>query len=224
MVNPTPMSVEIFSDVVCPWCYIGKRRFDAALARYRDTYPDSPVDVTNRAYQLDPTPPNGVHEPVREAYAKKFGGPEQADAIIARVTAEAASEGIEFHMDIAQRANTLLAHRLLVLAEREGLQDELKERIMAAYFCEGLAIGDTDVLVGLAADVGMSSSMAGDWLAGSDGKDEVVEALNFALEAGLSGVPTYVFDRTSSFSGAQPTDVMFQGLEYNATNSESPTG
>ncbi|MCH7789620.1 MAG: DsbA family oxidoreductase [Acidobacteria bacterium] len=218
----TTMSVEIFSDVVCPWCYIGKRRFDAALSRYREAQPAVNVEVAYRAYQLDPTAPVGESEPVLSAYEKKFGGPEQAAAIIERVSTEAAGEGLEFRMDIAQRSNTLLAHRLLVLAERQGCQHELKERIMGGYFCEGLEIGKLDVLIELGTEVGMAADTSASWLEGTSGNDEVVAALNFALEAGISGVPTYVFDRSSAFSGAQPTDVMLQGLEFNASRITNP--
>jgi predicted DsbA family dithiol-disulfide isomerase len=210
------MNVEIFSDVVCPWCYIGKRRFDAALERYRDGNPDAELNVGYRAFQLDPTAPVGSSVPVRDAYEHKFGGPDAADAIIERVTAEAAGEGIDFNMNIARRSNTLLAHRLLVLGEIEGNQHELKERIMRAYFCEGAEIGDAGVLIELAGEVGIDSPTATTWLEGSSGNDQVVEALNFALGAGISGVPTYVFDRQSSFSGAQSVEVMLEGLEFNA--------
>ncbi len=209
------MKVEIFSDIVCPWCYIGKRRFDMALERYADEYPDRTVEVAYRAYQLDPSAPVGVTQPVRDAYAAKFGGVEQADAIIDRVTREAATVGLTFRMDIAQRANTLAAHRLMVLGEHEGTQHELKDRLMAAYFCEGLDIGDTQTLVELAAQVGVDRSDAEGWLEGTSGNEEVLEAFNFALSAGISGVPTFVFDRARAFSGAQSPDVMFQGLEHN---------
>ena len=109
-----PIRVEVWSDVVCPWCYIGKRRIEQALAALRDD-PDftDDIELVYRPFQLDPNARRGISEPVADAYARKFGGPEQAAAVIARVTAAAADAGIEFHLERAQRANTADAHRLL---------------------------------------------------------------------------------------------------------------
>ncbi len=207
------MLVEIWSDVVCPWCFIGKRRFEAGLAEFRRSNPDLEIEVAYRAYQLDPTAPVGIGEPVRAVYEKKFGGPERAAEILDHVTAEAAGEGLEFHMDVAQRANTLLAHRLLVLGEVQGVQLALKERLMAAYFTEGRAIGDADTLVELATEVGIDSETARAWLAGDAGKAEVLSHLEFAMEAGITAVPTFVFDRQAAIPGAQPAEVFTQALE-----------
>ncbi len=207
------MKVEIWSDIVCPWCFIGKRRFETALAIFSEQHPDVEVEVAYRAFQLDPTAPPGVMEPVRIAYEKKFGGPEKAAEIIDRVTAEAAGEGLDFNMDIALRANTLLSHRLLVLAEQQGCQLELKERLMKAYFSEGIAIGDPDELVRLAAEVGLDPTTARTWLEGDDGKAEVLEHLEFAGAAGISSVPTFVFNREHGVPGAQPADMFVKILE-----------
>ncbi len=206
------MLVEIWSDVVCPWCFIGKRRFEAGLAEFRRSNPDVEVEVAYRAYQLDPGAPVGFGEPVRSGYEKKFGGAEKAAAILDHVTAEAAGEGLEFRMDDAQRANTLLAHRLLVLGERQGVQPALKERLMAAYFSEGRAVGDLDTLVELAAEVGIDAETARAWLAGDAGNTEVLSHFEFAMQAGISAVPTFVFDRQAAISGAQPAEVFTQAL------------
>lgn len=214
------MLVEIWSDVVCPWCYIGKRRFETALSTFRETHPEVEVEIAYRAFQLDPTASPGTAEPVVAAYEKKFGGPEQARQIIDRVSAEAAEEGLEFDMDSAVRSNTLLAHRLLVLAEQNGCQLELKERLMAAYFCEGKSIGDPDTLVELAVEVGLDAETARGWLDGSGGRDEVGEHLEFAAAAGITSVPTYVFDRTSGVPGAQPPEVFVQVLEQLVADAE----
>mgnify|MGYP005814840719 CR=1 FL=1 len=133
----TPIRVDVWSDVVCPWCFIGKRRFERALAELDG---EVTVDVTFHAFQLDPTASPGVSQPVTEAYAKKFGGPERAKAMIDRVTAIAAEEGIEFRMDRALRANTLLSHRLVWLADQPAspvAQAVMKERLMRAYFHDG---------------------------------------------------------------------------------------
>ena len=147
------MRVEVVSDLVCPWCYIGKRRFDNAVAQVaapRATPRASPVSspavtITYRAYQLDPGAPQyTAPEPVRDVYARKFGGVARADEILANVTAVARDEGITFNMHDAVRANTLRAHRLLKLVELEAplLQAAVNESIMAAYFTEGRNIAD----------------------------------------------------------------------------------
>ncbi len=213
------MQVEIWSDVVCPWCYIGKRRFEAALEEFQGKHPDVEIDVAYRAFQLDPNAP-AESEPVIKAYEKKFGGPEAAAEIIERVTSEAAGEGLAFRMDIAQRANTQSAHRLLVLAEQQGVQAKLKERLMEAYFTEGEAIGDVDVLLRLASDVGLDEETARAWLAGSGGRREVLEHLEFAGAAGISSVPTFVFDRKAGVPGAQPAEVFVDVLEQMLAQNE----
>lgn len=203
-VAPAPvLDIEIWSDVVCPWCYIGKRKFEEGLAEFRQVRPDVEINISYRAFQLDPTAPPGVSQNVSEVYAKKFGGPEKAQEILDRVTSEAANVGIAFDMGIAKRANTLLAHRLLVLAEKQGKQLALKERLMQAYFCEGEAVGDPDVLTQLAGEVGIDESEAGVWLASRDGSLEVAEQLETAAELGISSVPTFVFNWAFGVPGAQ---------------------
>jgi predicted DsbA family dithiol-disulfide isomerase len=202
--------VEIWSDVVCPWCYIGKRRFETARHRFEAQF-DHRLDVEYRAFMLDPTAP-AVGVPVRQAYEKKFGGPEAAQQIIARVTEQAAGEGLTFNMDRALRANTLPAHRLLVLAHREGVQSALKERLMAAYFTDGLDIGDAEVLLDTAAAAGLDRDQAGAWLADDGGADEVAESLLFAADNGIASVPTFVLDRRVALPGAQDPDTIVRVL------------
>ena len=194
------VSVEIWSDVVCPWCYIGKRRFETAAAQLRD---EVDLHVVYRPYQLDPTASPGSSQPVIEAYAKKFGGPERATQIIDHVSEVAAGEGLTFHMDRALRANTLLAHRLLFLAEGTGQQNELKERFLKAYFVDGLDIGNPDVLADCAAEVGMERDSVRAFLDSDDGVAEVHTMLRAAAEAEITAVPTFVFDSRWSVPGAQ---------------------
>ncbi|MEM7324028.1 MAG: DsbA family oxidoreductase [Actinomycetota bacterium] len=196
------MMVEIWSDVVCPWCYIGKRRFEEAKTAFEERTGEK-VDVVYRPFMLDPTAPKDG-QPVRAVYEKKFGGPQAAQEILDRVTSEAAGEGLEFRMDIAVRANTLDAHRLLVLAEQHDCQIQLKERLMAAYFTEGVDVGDIDRLVEFGAEAGLDAEVARAWLQGDGGRSEVAESLDFAASNGLTGVPTYVFDRRVALPGAQP--------------------
>lgn len=217
MTTDDAIAVEIWSDVVCPWCYIGKRRFETALEQFTGSHPDVVVDVRYRSFMLDPSAPVGESQLVREVYERKFGGPDGAEQVIARVTGEAAKEGLEFNLDIAKRSNTLAAHRLLVLGEQLGCQDSLKERLLAAYFMEGEAVGEIDTLVRLAADVGIDSGKARAWLESDDdsenGRAEVDEHLEFAEANFMTGVPTFVFDRASAAQGAQEPEVYVALLE-----------
>lgn len=207
------LSVEIWSDVVCPWCFIGKRRWEEGLEAFTAAHPDVVVDVAYRAFQLDPAAPVGDSQPVLQAYEKKFGGPAQAKQIIDRVTEEASTEGLDFRMDIALRSNTADAHRLLVLAEREGVQLECKERLMLAYFTEGENIGDHDTLVRLGTDVGLDAEVARGWLQGDGGRPEVADQLVFAADSGIHSVPTFVIDRSIGVPGAQPAEVFTEVLQ-----------
>jgi predicted DsbA family dithiol-disulfide isomerase len=201
-VLPT-VSVEIWSDVVCPWCYIGKRRFERAVEQLSG---EVDVVVAFRAYQLDPTASTIMATPVIDAYAKKFGGPERAEAIIHQVTEVAATEGIEFRMDRALRANTLLAHRLLWLAEGTGHQLVLKERLLKAYFTDGLDIGDPEVLAACADEVGLPADKVLAFLASDDGEAAVREQIDFAAQAEITAVPTFVIDGRWAIPGAQDPD------------------
>ncbi len=200
------IQVEIWSDVVCPWCYIGKRRFEAAVAELGD---EVQLDVTYRPYQLDPTASPGTSQPVFEAYTKKFGGPEQAQAIIDRVTQDAAGEGLDFRMDRALRANSLLAHRLLWLAEQaESPVDQtvMKERLLQAYFVDGLDIGDPDVLAECAAEVGFDRDAVITFLESDRGRVEVAAFIGEAAELGITAVPTFVINGQWAIPGAQDSE------------------
>ena len=205
------MQVEIWSDVVCPWCYIGKRRFEDALARVAD---EIDVDITFMPYQLDPTASPGKAGPVLDAYAKKFGGHERAQQIIDHVTEIAAGSGLHFRMDRALRANTLLAHRLLWLAKSTGHQEEVKERLLQAYFVDGLDIGDPDVLATCAAETGagLDRKRVLAFLDSDEGLAEVREELQAANEMEITAVPTFVFDGKWMVPGAQDPDTFVEVL------------
>jgi predicted DsbA family dithiol-disulfide isomerase len=210
------MKVEIWSDVVCPWCYIGKRKFEAALAEFRATDgADVQVDVSWKPYQLDPTAPPGIAQPVIDAYAKKFGGPERAAEIIANVTGVAADVGLAFHMDIALRANTREAHRLLGYAlthHGAAAQDALKERLLAAYFVEGRNVADHDTLTELAAAVGLDRDDVDRFLASDEGIAELNEELAEAASHGITAVPTFVFEGRWAVPGAQDPSMFLKAL------------
>lgn len=209
---PAVISIEVWSDVVCPWCYIGKRRFERALSALASGPEpvDATIDVVYRAYQLDPSAPRGGSTPVREAYAKKFGGPERATAIIDHLTETAAADGLAFRMDVAQRSNTVLAHRSLWMAAVDhghDAQHRLKERLLAAYFTEGRNVGDVDTLAALVADVlPMTVDEVRSFLESERGKGEVNEELATAAAHGITGVPTYVINGQWAIPGAQDSE------------------
>jgi len=205
------VQVEIWSDVVCPWCYIGKRRFEDAMARVAD---EIDVDITFMPYQLDPTASPGKAGPVLDAYAKKFGGYERAQQIIDHVTEIAAGSGLHFRMDRALRANTLLAHRLLWLAKSTGHQQEVKERLLQAYFVDGLDIGDPDVLATCAAetDAGLDRERVLAFLDSDEGLAGVRQELQAAYEMEITAVPTFVFDGKWMVPGAQDPDTFVEVL------------
>ena len=203
------VEVEIWSDVICPWCYIGKRRFEAAIAEVSD---EIDVDIVFRPYQLDPTASPGKAGPVLDAYAKKFGSVERAHEIIDHVTAVAAASDIEFRMDRALRANTFLSHRLLWLAQATGHQIALKERLLQAYFIDGLDIGDPEVLARCANEVGLDHDGVRAFLDSDDGVDEVRRDLGSAHELEITAVPTFVFDGKWMVPGAQDPDTFVQVL------------
>ncbi len=216
--RPT-VTVDIYSDVVCPWCYIGKRRFENGLDRVADGL-GVDVHVVYRPFQLDPTAAPGIAEPVRDAYTKKFGGPERADEILAHVTRTAAADGIEFDMARALRANTLLAHRLLWWAAQPGSpvpQADLKERLMQAYFTDGQHIGDPDVLAGCAEELGADRATVDEFLDSDAGVAEVEAELAAAREHGITAVPTYVFNGAWAVPGAQDADTFARVIEKMAT-------
>lgn len=220
--------VEVWSDVVCPWCLIGKRRFDRANVALRDDPSFTPeITVVYRPFQLDPNARRGVVEPVADAYARKFGGPEQAAAVMERVTAMAAGEGLEFHLERALRANTADAHRLLWWALAEGgpsVQGALKQSLMLAYFTEGANIGDPDVLVDRAAGCGLDADTARSFLASEDGVEALAVGLQRAAEYGITAVPTYVIDGRWSVPGAQDGHVFEQVLRRVMTQRASTAG
>ncbi len=210
--SPPPITVEIWSDVVCPWCYIGKRRFERAMDVLAG---EIELAVAYRPYQLDPTASPGTSQPVLEAYVRKFGGPEQARMLIDRVSQAAAEDGIEFRMDRALRANSLLAHRLLWWAEQPEspvAQPVLKERLLQAYFIDGLDIGDPDDLARCAAEVGFEHDAVIDFLDGDMGRSEVAAFLEQAADHGISAVPTFVINGQWAIPGAQDTETFVNVL------------
>ena len=205
------MQVEIWSDVVCPWCYVGKRRFERALAAF--PHRDS-VEVVWRSFELDPSAPAERVGPYAEHLASKYGtSVDRAQEMVDGMTATAAEDGLELRFDRARPGSTFDAHRLLHLAAEVGLQDAVKERLMRAVFTEGEPIGHPEALVRLVAEVGVDPERARAVLAEGTYGDAVRADEEQARRFGITGVPFFVVDRTYGVSGAQPVDVLRQVLE-----------
>jgi len=205
----TTVLIEIWSDVVCPWCFIGKRRFEAALERFQHR---DDVEVVFRSFELDPNATSGT-DLVGHLAAKYGTTREGAGQMMQRVSDAGAGVGIEFRFDIATRGNTFDAHRLLHLADEVGLQHELKERLMTAYFCEGGDVADHGMLATSAAEVGLDPQAVADLLDGEEFATSVREDESTARDLGISGVPYFVIDRASGISGAQESDQMLSILD-----------
>jgi predicted DsbA family dithiol-disulfide isomerase len=204
------VDVEIWSDIACPWCYVGKRRFEAALAQFEHR---DEVNVTWRSFELDPAAPPERTGDRAERMAKKYGMTvEQAREAEQRLTDVAAGEDLPFRFDFARSGNTFDGHRLVHLAETHGLQDEMKERLLRAYFTEGELMSDHDTLVRLAAEVGLDEREVRELLAGDRYADEVRADERTAVELGISAVPTFVIDRKLGASGAQPPEALLDLL------------
>jgi predicted DsbA family dithiol-disulfide isomerase len=207
------MKVDIWSDVVCPWCYIGKRRFEAALVRFPHK---SEIHLTWRSFELDPSAPPSPDRTGHyvEHLAHKYGTTtDQAQLMIDRVTSAAAEEGLSYRFDIARRGNTFDAHRLLHLALRNGVQDELKERLDHATFTEGLPVSDHQALTEVAVEVGLDEIEVKEVLTSDTYADAVRADEAQARTYGISAVPFFVIDGKYGIAGAQPSEVIADALE-----------
>jgi predicted DsbA family dithiol-disulfide isomerase len=203
--------IEVWSDVVCPWCYIGKRRLEAALERFphRDE-----VEVVWRSFQLDPSVPEGETHALLPVLAAKYGRPlEEVRAMVRHVEETAAGEGLRYSLADGVGGNTLLAHELTHLAAGHGLQGAMEERLFSAYFQEGRSVFDVDSLVPLAVEVGLDEAEVRAALADSRFRPAVLEDARTAQALGATGVPFFVVDRRYGAAGAQPADLLLQLLE-----------
>jgi predicted DsbA family dithiol-disulfide isomerase len=210
------MDVEIWSDIACPWCYIGKRHFEAALAEFEHA---DEVNVTWRSYELDPSAPAEVPGKSVEIIARKYGmGPEQAQAAEDRVTQTAASAGLDYHLDRLRMGSTFDAHRLVHLANEHGLQDAMKERMFRARFIDGALMSDPETLVAAAVEVGLAEEEVRGTLASDRFADDVRADEETAREFGITGVPMFVIDRKFGASGAQPSEQLLGLLRHGWEN------
>ena len=205
------MQVEVWSDVVCPWCYIGKRKLETALSRFAHA---DEVEVVWRSFQLDPSIPEGHTEATLPALAAKYGrSVEEMAQMQRRVEEVAAGEGLEYHLAQGISGNTLLAHQLIHLAAEHGLGGAMKERLLHAHFTEQRSVFDLDALVQLAVEVGLDADEARAALTDRRYLAAVHEDIETARALGATGVPFFVVDRKYGAAGAQPAELLLQILE-----------
>jgi predicted DsbA family dithiol-disulfide isomerase len=204
------VDVEIWSDIACPWCFIGKRRFETALTQFEHS---EEVRVIWRSFELDPDAPAERTGDRAARLAAKYGMTvEQARAAEQQLVATAAAEGLEFRFDIARSGSTVDGHRLVHLAQRHGLGGAMKERLLQAYFEQGKLIADHETLVALAAEVGLDADEARAVLATVELLEEVRCDERTAGELGIQAVPTFIIDRAVGVSGAQDPAMLLELL------------
>lgn len=204
------MNIEIWSDIACPWCYIGKRRFERALVSF--THRDE-VEVVWRSFELDPTARRSYPESHAELLAAKYRVPlDRAKAMDANMTAEARKEGLDFRFDGVKVGNTFDAHRLIHFAATEGKREAMVERLFRAYLTDGEAIGEPDVLVRLAAEVGLDADASREVLDSTAFTSAVRADEERAHSFGITGVPFFAIDERYGVSGAQSPEALLDAL------------
>jgi predicted DsbA family dithiol-disulfide isomerase len=214
------MKVEIWSDIVCPFCYIGKRRLEKALEKFPDS---QKIDITWKSFQLNPAMKTEPGKSINEYLAETKGWSEEyAIQANERVTDMAAEEGLEYAMDKAVVANSFDAHRLIQLAKTQGRDDAMEELLFKAYFTQGKNIADPDTLLQLGIDAGLDTAVIKKLLNSDDNADKVEQDIYEARQIGVRGVPFFVFNNQYAVSGAQPVEVFLSALntswnEWNKT-------
>ncbi len=204
-----PIQIDVWSDIACPWCYIGKRNLETALQQS-----DASVNVTFHSFELSPDTPADYEGSQLDFLAKHKGMPrDQVQQMLDHVTNVAKNAGLEYHLDETKTANTVLAHELLHFAKAHGKQRELKERLMAAYFTEGGHVGRIDDLVAYAAEVGLDADAARAALESHEFLPAVHADQAQAREYGIQGVPFFVINSKYAVSGAQPVEAFVGAIE-----------
>ena len=204
------MKIEIWSDVACPWCYIGKRRFEAALAEF--PHRDS-VEVHWRSYQLDPSLPEHYDGSELDYLSTRKGmAPQQVSQMSDHVAAQAKGEGLDYHFDKVVVANSFTAHRLIHLAAVHGVQDAAKERLLSDHFEHGEDIGSQEYLTALGGDLGLDAEDVAELFSTDKYANDVRSDFEEARALGISGVPFFVIDRKFGLSGAQPAETFTAAL------------
>ncbi|PTT59747.1 DsbA family oxidoreductase [Stenotrophomonas sp. HMWF003] len=210
------MKIDIWSDVVCPWCWIGKHRFQQGVALLGDDAPE--IEVHWHPFQLD-SDAGTTPVPLREAYVAKFGSAERTAQILSQTQTTARAEGLPMDFDQGQvRVTTLPAHRLLWLAGREGVQDAVGEALFRAHFVEGRNLADTQTLIAAAAAGGIPAERVSALLAGEEGLQEIQAQLAQAQALGIQSVPTFVVNDRYAIQGAQPPEAFAQALRQIAAD------
>jgi len=215
------MKIEIWSDVMCPFCYIGKRKFETALEKFSQK---NQVEIVWKSFQLNPDMEYTEGDTLNKYLSRHNGWTEEyARSANEQVTGMAKESGLEFNLEKAIPANTLKAHRLIHLAAKSGLQDKAEETLFSAYFTEGKNVGDTDTLIALGKKIGLSDSELKDLFERNKYINEVETDILEAQQIGVRGVPFFVIDRKYAISGAQPSDVFLRAMEKAFTDSEIPS-
>lgn len=203
------MRVDVWSDVVCPWCYIGKRRLEEAIRLDEG----EAVEVVYHSFQLAPELPADLDEPALEYLIRHKGVDEdRARAMQNHVTHVASTVGLEYHMETARSANTHLAHQLIHFGAEHGSQAEIKERVFSAHFTEGRHIGSIDTLIEIAAEAGLDPEVARDALETGKYAEAVEQDRDLAARIGIQGVPFFVFEGKIGVSGAQSPEILIEAM------------
>ncbi len=212
------MKIEIWSDIACPWCWVGKRRFEKALETSGEK-----VEVTWRAFELDPAAPKEREGSQASHLAQKYGrSMAQAEQMLQQMTDTGKKDGLDFRFDTVRGGNTFDGHRLIHFAGERGKQDAVKERLMKAYMSEGASMSDHETLVRLGSECGLDAEEIRAMLASDACSKEVREDESMARELGISGVPFFVLDGKYAISGAQPAEVFVKALEMAAKEAKKP--
>jgi predicted DsbA family dithiol-disulfide isomerase len=205
--------IDVISDVVCPWCFIGKRNLERALETWRAKHPDDKPTVRWHPFQLNPQLPGGG-VPRKQYLENKFGGPERAKEIYARVSAAGKRAGIDFAFDNIQvQPNTIDAHRLMHYAGEHGKQDEMAEVIFRRYFVEGADLSNRQTLAHIGEQAGLNRNEVAAYLAGDTDRALIEEQDRRARAIGVEGVPFFIFNQRHALSGAQPPEVIVEAME-----------
>ncbi|MFA7745678.1 DsbA family oxidoreductase [Salinicoccus roseus] len=205
------MEIEIWSDIGCPFCYIGKRNFEAGLERFESK---DEVNVVHKSFRLDPAASTEPDQNMAELLAKKYGKSlEEARQMNRQVSRAAEAAGLEFNMDAVVPSNTMDAHRLIKMAEAEGKDGEALDHLYYAYFTEGRNVARAEVILEIAQTIGMDTTAVEEMLGSNDYKETVISEQNEATRLGAQGVPFFVINRKYGVSGAQPPEAFLEAIE-----------
>lgn len=207
--NNKPLQIDIVSDVACPWCYVGKKHLEKAL----ESFDSQPVEITWHPFQLDPTiPAEGL--PREEYFLNKFGNSDRIEQMLERLINVGENAGIDFNFDKMPKAiNTIALHKLLHIAREEGTQNELKDKLLKAYFTDGIDLSDKEQIVAFMQDFDWNREKTEEVLANEEISYHVSQEIKHFQSLGITGVPFFILNNKYAISGAQPTSVFLETLE-----------